>query len=211
MRPYVEQYHVTFPVAVDMADVFGAAFGLKAVPATCFIDEVGIVRLAGGGPTPQLLQQIDQLLNEPMIGVRATQPQLPAALSRQELERRIAADAADWQARVALARLLDAEGRRIEAIAQLQEAARRQPRNAAIQFVWGMVLLNQKQKEAALARLKQARDLDPQNWRIRKQIWALERPEKFYTARQPDYAWQKEELAREQGEAKQAKPANGRE
>ncbi|MCI0540680.1 MAG: hypothetical protein L0Z50_36230, partial [Verrucomicrobiales bacterium] len=47
----------------------------------------------------------------------------------------------------------------------------------------------------ALVKLKKARDLDPDNWRIRKQIWTIEHPEKFYTQDSPDFGWQKEELA----------------
>ena len=62
-----------------------------------------------------------------------------------------------------------------------------------------MVLLEQGLREEALQRLRAARDLDPKNWRIRKQIWAIEHPEKFYESKAPDYSWQQEELARERG------------
>jgi len=66
--------------------------------------------------------------------------------------------------------------------------------------VWALVLLHQGEKNAALAKLKQARDLDPDNWRIRKQIWAIEHPEKFYTGDSPDYDWQNEQLNREKNQ-----------
>lgn len=201
VKPYVTKYGVTFPVAVDTADVFGSSFGLKAIPVSYYIDEVGIVRLAGAGPHPQFLQQVVELLDEPFLDLRGKQPKLPAALAQAELERRIAANPEDWQSRLALARIFDAAGRGLEAVTQLQAAAKAQPRNAEVSFVWGMVLWNQKQKDAALAKLKHARDLDPQNWRIRKQIWAIENPEKFYTGHAPDYSWQKEALAKEQGKS----------
>ncbi len=48
-----------------------------------------------------------------------------------------------------------------------------------------------------MSKLKQARDLDPENWRIHKQIWAIEHPDKFYSDKSPDFGWQREELARE--------------
>jgi hypothetical protein len=64
-------------------------------------------------------------------------------------------------------------------------------------LVWGLVLPHQGANASALQKLKLACDLDPGNWRIRKQIWALEHPDKFYTGDSPDYDWQKEELARE--------------
>jgi len=35
--------------------------------------------------------------------------------------------------------------------------------------------------------------LDPQNWNMRKQLWAIENPDKFYTG-DVDYGWQKEQV-----------------
>jgi tetratricopeptide (TPR) repeat protein len=197
VKPYVERAGVIFPVAVDTADVFGQAFGLKAIPVSFLVDEVGIVRLQGGGPSPDLLRQVEGVLNEPLATVRGRAQPLPAARSKSELERRVATMPDDWQARLALAQHLDVEGRSADALAQCEAAAKTQPREAAVFFTWGLLLLNQNQKEAGLSKLKQARDLAPDNWRIRKQIWAIEHPGKFYTDRSPDFKWQKEELARE--------------
>ena len=101
---------------------------------------------------------------------------------------------------MALARLNDADGRFAEAISQLKAATALQPREASIPFLWGLVLLHQDQKDAALTKLKAARDLDAENWRIHKQIWAIEHPDKFYTGDSPDFGWQKEELTREKRE-----------
>ena len=197
VRPYAQKFAVTFPVAVDTADVFGHAFGLKAIPETFFVDEVGIIRLHGGGPTADLLRQIESLLKEPLSSIRAVTPQLAGARSRTELEFTIAKSPSDWQSRLALAELHDAENHFADAVAQLELAAKIQPRDASVSFVWGLVLLHQNQKDAALTKFKQARDLDPTNWRIRKQIWAIENPDKFYTGTSPDYGWQNEQLKKE--------------
>ena len=51
----------------------------------------------------------------------------------------------------------------------------------------------------ALARLKEAVRLDPQNWLIRKQLWAIDAPEAFY-AGEVNYDWQE---ARKEAEAKE--------
>jgi tetratricopeptide (TPR) repeat protein len=182
---------------VDTADVFGHAFGLKAIPESFLVDEVGIIRLHGNGPSPELLRQIEVVLNEPASAVRASLPVLPAARSRAELEQAVSTTPADWQARLALAQLLADEGRFAESVQHLESAARLQPAEASVAFAWGQILLRAGRKEAALAKLKQARDLAPDNWRIRKQIRAIEHPDKFYAAESPDYGWQKEELARE--------------
>ena len=37
--------------------------------------------------------------------------------------------------------------------------------------------------------------LNPNNYLIRKQIWAVEHPERFYKG-DVDYSWQKEQMAR---------------
>ena len=202
VRTYTQKAGVTFPVAVETADVFGHAFGLKAIPETFFVDEVGIIRLHGGGPSADLLRQFESLLKEPVSSVRAVTPQLPGARTRTELESAIEKSPTNWQSRLALAELHDAENQFADAIAQLELAFKTQPRDASIPFVWGLVLLHQNQKDAALAKFKQARDLDPTNWRIRKQIWAIEHPDKFYSADSPDFGWQKEELAREKSAGK---------
>lgn len=46
----------------------------------------------------------------------------------------------------------------------------------------------------ALVKWKEAMALDPDNLVIRKQIWAVEHPERFYASDKVDYAWQKEQL-----------------
>ena len=47
----------------------------------------------------------------------------------------------------------------------------------------------------ALARWRQGMQLNPNNYLIRKQIWAVEHPERFYEG-DVDYSWQKEQMAR---------------
>ena len=200
VKPYVRKFGVTYPVAVDASDIFGQAFGLKAIPVTFLVDEVGIVRLRGDGPSPALMAQIEVILKEPQTSVRGQSPQLSAAVTKADLEQRLVAAPNEWRSRLALARIHDEEGRHASAVAQLEAAAKLQPRDTSIAFVWALVLLHQGEKNAALAKLKQARDLDPDNWRIRKQIWAIEHPEKFYTGDSPDYDWQNEQLNREKNQ-----------
>jgi tetratricopeptide (TPR) repeat protein len=67
---------------------------------------------------------------------------------------------------------------------------------ADARFQLAIVLLANGKKEGAIAELQKAFQLDPQNWLIRKQLWAIETPEAFYSGN-VDYGWQKEQMARE--------------
>lgn len=64
---------------------------------------------------------------------------------------------------------------------------------AAARFQLGLVLLEVGKKEEAMIEWRKALALDPQNWIIHKQIWAVEHPDKFYEG-DVDYGWQKAQL-----------------
>lgn len=70
---------------------------------------------------------------------------------------------------------------------------------ADARFQLAQVLLQKGEKDEAIAELKRAVQLDPQNWLIRKQLWAIEVPEAFYEGN-VDYAWQKAQMEREEQE-----------
>ncbi len=72
-------------------------------------------------------------------------------------------------------------------------------READARFQLAIVLLENGKKEDAIAELKRAFKLDPENWLIRKQLWAIETPDAFYLD-QVDYGWQKQQVAREKAE-----------
>lgn len=71
-------------------------------------------------------------------------------------------------------------------------------READARFQLAIVLLERGQRDEALAELRRAVRLDPQNWLIRKQMWALESPDAFY-AGEVDYSWQKQQMEKEEG------------
>jgi tetratricopeptide (TPR) repeat protein len=197
VAPLVKKHKVAFPVVVDSADAFGAAFGLKAIPISFLVDEVGIIRLRGGGPSPDFLEQVEQILKEPRSNVRAATQQGAAALSLDARRELAARHPEDGAARLALAQALEQSGDLAAALTESRAAARLRPTDAMAAFTQGLVLLRQGQRNVALTQFKRARDLDRGNWRIRKQIWALEHPDKFYGAQGIDWDWQKEQSARD--------------
>ena len=70
---------------------------------------------------------------------------------------------------------------------------------ADARFQLARVLLQKGEKAEAIAELKRAVQLAPQNWLIRKQLWAIEAPEAFYEGN-VDYTWQKAQMGREEQE-----------
>ena len=58
----------------------------------------------------------------------------------------------------------------------------------------GLKLYREGQKEAAVLQLREALNLDPENLTIRKQIWAIMNPDKFY-GDEIDFDWQKRQFS----------------
>ena len=69
-------------------------------------------------------------------------------------------------------------------------------READARFQLALVLLERDDKDEALEQLRAAVKLDPENWLIRKQMWAVETPEAFYDG-PVDFAWQSAQRERE--------------
>ena len=76
---------------------------------------------------------------------------------------------------------------------------------ASARFQLGLVLLEVGKKEEAMAEWRKALALDPQNWIIHKQIWAVEHPDKFYDGG-VDYSWQKAQLEIEKSKLDEQTP-----
>ena len=70
-------------------------------------------------------------------------------------------------------------------------------KEADARFQLAISLLERGKKEEAIVELKKAARLDPQNWVIRKQLWAVETPEAFYKGN-VDYEWQKRQMEKEE-------------
>lgn len=64
---------------------------------------------------------------------------------------------------------------------------------AIAHFQHGLELYRQGRVQEALAQWRLGRDLEPDNFVIRKQIWAVEHPERFYDG-DVDYDWQREQM-----------------
>jgi len=68
-----------------------------------------------------------------------------------------------------------------------------QTAEALEQFHRGMAHYREGRVAEALAAWRQVAVLEPRNWVVRKQVWAIEHPERFYEGA-VDYDWQKEQV-----------------
>jgi len=58
----------------------------------------------------------------------------------------------------------------------------------------GLLLFHNGNREQALTEWREGLAYEPENWIIRKQIWAIEHPERFYSG-DVDFDWQREQIA----------------
>jgi hypothetical protein len=68
---------------------------------------------------------------------------------------------------------------------------------ASDHFERGLALYQNGDDDGALATWREGIAIDPENWNMRKQLWAVENPDKFYSGK-VDYTWQREQV--EQGQ-----------
>lgn len=194
-RPWYQKHGVTFPALVDAANTLGRLLGYKVIPNQFYIDELGIFH----GSVSR--QQLVKLLAKPMAKVPADLAQrlqtAAPSLDFSTLRDRARSQPDDYAVQLAAGRAALTAAEPAAAVACLKRAVSLRPRSAEALTELAAAHLTQGQKVAAAAALKRARPLDPDNWLIRKQIWALEHPEHFYQG-PVDFAWQREQIQREE-------------
>lgn len=193
VRPYVEEAGVTYTTLVDENNILGELFGVNYVPLHYIIDEFGIYRMRERNPE----KIIDFLKNEKvnMELVVKTAP-APSMYDINRLEEIVKKHPNNATAHLMLGDAFVQQGEYAKGGKEYRKAIELDAKSAEGPFRIGRAMLKQGKMEEALAEFKNAWKLDPDNWIIRKQIWALENPEKFYNGK-VDYDWQKVQI--EQG------------
>jgi tetratricopeptide (TPR) repeat protein len=203
-KRFTEAAGVTFPSAVDRAQGLWDLYGFPVVPNGFFVDEKGILRYAKIGDfdarNPADVAAIERLLAAPSAP-QATQPVSEYTRSIKEALQR-AEEAVEREPENLDRRLTLAE-RRVEAkqdaqaLRDFQSVLEKDPESTRALVGLATAYLDLEQKDKALSALRQASALDPGNWIIHKQIWAIEHPEQFYPA--INSKWQEEQLQQEKG------------
>ena len=78
--------------------------------------------------------------------------------------------------------------------AQAEDASGFESDQALALFRQGLERYRAGDAQAALSAWHQGVALEPDNWIIRKQVWAIENPERFYAC-DVDFDWQREQIA----------------
>jgi tetratricopeptide (TPR) repeat protein len=198
-RPYAEPHAATFKTVLDSAGALGRLFDFDVVPNGVFLDEHGVIRFLhiGGFDVrrPEAVQQVEALLATDFATTEAPTLLRQEALDVELLRAEIAAQPANPSLHFALGDALVREGRAADAEPSFARAVDLDPSDWSAAFGLGTALYQQGRVQEALRWWKTARELDPPNFTVRKQIWMVEHPERFYPT--IDSAWQKEQLVLE--------------
>jgi tetratricopeptide (TPR) repeat protein len=197
-RPFAEQ--LPFPTVVDSAGRLGRLFEFDVVPNGVFFDELGRIRFIHIGGfdirRPEVGPQVDALLEADFSrSEQSSRSMRQEPLDLEALRVELASNAEDAGLHFALGDALLRAGRPAEAEASLRRSAELDPTDWSAPFGLGTALYQQGGTAAALASWRAALALDPPNFTVRKQIWMVEHPDRFYPT--IDFDWQKEQLERE--------------
>lgn len=202
-RRFTEAAGTRFTTAVDRAQGLWEVYGFDVVPNVFFVDDQGIARYVniGGFDVRNVedAQAIERLLGVPAGGDPSDSRGAPKFETVEEALRAAEEDAKRHPEN--LSKLLTLAERRVEAKRYAEarrafEAALAQdPKSARALVGLAAIHIEQGERAKGAAALKQAWALEPDNWIIRKQIWAVEHPEQFYPA--INIRWQSEQIKKQ--------------
>jgi tetratricopeptide (TPR) repeat protein len=203
VRPFMEKANATFTTVVDSADGLWDLYGFDLIPNGYYIDERGYVRFlkVGGFEVRDVttIKIVEDLLAEKWAKKAVKVVEKPKLSPRQEiagLTRQLKVPLRGTDKRFRLAELLVETGQYKKAGKEYDALLAQHPKNIKALFGRGVVYHREKKTAQALECWRKAHVLDPGNWVIRKQIWAVEHPEQFYPG--IDYHWQREQIRREE-------------
>lgn len=205
-RGFVEEFGVTFPTFVDASGLLFRLFGFTAVPNGVYVDEAGIIRfqLFTGFSVDRedIVEQLETLLATPLGDSPAAPRVTQQPFAIEVMLEQAAAHGDDPHMQLGLADAYLQEGESAHAADAFSRALELDGASASAAFGLGTAHYQLGNTSHALAAWRDALRLEPDNFIIRKQIWRIEHPDKFYPT--IDYDWQQVKLAQE-------KAAEGRE
>lgn len=198
-REFTKQAGCTFPMALDSRNLLNAILGVKTVTNAILLDEEGRLRwqhlhgfrLARPEMYAMAERVVDGDLEEFVASPGVKQESLEVEAIRAELADR--PDDPDYL--LMLGDALGREGRGDEAIEAYRRVLQFRPTNPTAHYAIGSVLLSQGKKEEGIAAWRKGLEADPMNFTLRKQIWMVQFPERFYP--EIDMRFQVEQIRKE--------------
>ncbi len=198
-RAFVEEFGVTFPTFVDASGLLFRLYGFSAVPNGVYVDEAGVIRFqlfTGFSVDRQdIVEQLETLLATPVGDTPAAPTVAQQPFAVEVMLEQAAAHGDDPHVQLGLAEACLQEGQNERAAEAFERTLALDGESANAAFGLGAALHGLGETTAALAAWRRALRLEPDNFIIRKQIWRIEHPERFYPT--IDYEWQQVMLAQE--------------
>ncbi len=206
VRPFVEQARASFLTVVDSADGLWDLYGFDLIPNGYYIDERGCIRYLKVGGF-DIRESINARIVEDLLSEKwskkplrfSEKPKLTFKKEIAELTQQLKSISRGVEKRLRLADLLVKTGHFRKAGREYDAVLAQHPKQARALFGRGVVYHREQKISQALECWKKAFAVEPTNWVVRKQIWALEFPDRFYP--RIHYDWQSEQIRREELQA----------
>lgn len=203
VRPFVEQAKAEFPIVVDSVDCLWDLLGFDYLPNGYYIDERGVIRYLKVGGF-DIRDNINRKIIEDLISDKwakqpsrvQERPRLSFKKEVTDLKRQIKASSRGVEKRLKLCELLVKTDQHKKAAKEYDAILAVQPKNTRALFARGAVAIRLRKVRDAVTFWRKAFSLEPNNWVIRKQLWALEAPERFYP--RIDHNWQNEQIRKDE-------------
>lgn len=190
---------VTFPMALDTRNVLNRVLGVRTVTNAFLLDEEGILRwqhLHGFRiARPEMLRMVERAISGDLEEIYADPSLRQESLDIEVLRGELATDPNNPEYTFMLAEALCQEEQTDEGKKLYHRVIELDPANSAAYYALGSLYAEEDNKDEAVRVMRQGLERDPMNFTIRKQIWRLEYPEKFYP--KIDMAFQVERIKEE--------------
>lgn len=198
-RQFTEQAGCTFPMALDSRNLLNTILGVKTVTNALLLDEDGILRwqhLHGFRVArPEMLAMAERVVAGDLEEFVANPGVVQETLEIESLRAGLAEWPDDPDYLMLLAEALSQEGRTDEAMDTYRRVTEVSPAKSAAHYALGSLLAAEGRKDDAITAWRAALEVDPMNFTLRKQIWMLEYPERFYP--KIDMAFQVQQIKKE--------------
>jgi tetratricopeptide (TPR) repeat protein len=178
-------------MAIDSRNLFNEVLGIKTVTNAFLLDPKGILRwqhLHGFRiQRPEMAERLEKVLSRPLEEIEPSTDMVQESVDIEVLRAELASQPDNADFLFMLAEALSQEGRTEEAMDTYRRVIELRPTESAPYYALGSLLVSDNRTDEAVDVWKQALDKDPMNFTIRKQIWRVQHPERFYPTIDMDF------------------------